>query len=145
MGNSIRLYMNMCSFFSDTIASSIGGTVADSCQSAMATEEGINKSRYNLAFHVFGLFQGCFLSYTDNNQVCVQSRRLGCQHGTARIRCWAPRCDAATAGCPTPPLLIAVSCPYGAQQQTGRTPLLRSNDGTDKRTDGQMDEHPTVT
>jgi len=36
---------------------------------------------------------------------------------------------------------IDISCPHGAQERTRRTPLLRSIDGTDGRTDG----HPTVT
>jgi len=40
-----------------------------------------------------------------------------------------------------PPLSIDISCPRGAQQQTRRTPLLLSIDGTDGRTDG----HSTVT
>jgi len=44
-------------------------------------------------------------------------------------------------GAQRPPLSIDISCPHGAQQQTRRTPLLWSNDGTD----GQMDGHPTVT
>jgi len=36
-----------------------------------------------------------------------------------------------------PPLSINISCSHGAQQQSRGTPLLRSNDGTDKRTDGR--------
>jgi len=49
------------------------------------------------------------------------------------------------------PLLLSIdiSCLfslYGAQQQTRRTPLLRSNDGTDRQTDGRTDtRHLTVT
>jgi len=34
------------------------------------------------------------------------------------------------------PLLLDISCPYGAQQQTRRTPPLRLNDGMDG-TDGR--------
>ena len=34
------------------------------------------------------------------------------------------------------PLLLDISCPYGAQQQTCRTPPLRLNDGMDG-TDGR--------
>jgi len=34
------------------------------------------------------------------------------------------------------PLWIDISCQHGTQQQTRRTPLQRSNDGTDGRTDG---------
>jgi len=34
-------------------------------------------------------------------------------------------------------LSMDISCPRGAQQQTGRTPLLLSIDGTDGRTDGR--------
>ena len=37
-------------------------------------------------------------------------------------------------------LSIDISCLYGAQQQTRRTPLLLLIDGTDRRTDG----HATV-
>jgi len=40
-----------------------------------------------------------------------------------------------------PPLSIDISCPWGTQQQTRRTLLQRSIDGTDRRMDG----HPTVT
>jgi len=36
-----------------------------------------------------------------------------------------------------PPLSIDISCPRGAQQQTRRTPLLLSIDGTDGQTDGR--------
>jgi len=36
-----------------------------------------------------------------------------------------------------PPLSINISCSHGAQQQSRGTPLLRSNDGTEKRTDGR--------
>ena len=32
--------------------------------------------------------------------------------------------------------------PHGAQQQTRRTPLLWSNDGTDRQTDGRTDARP---
>ena len=34
-----------------------------------------------------------------------------------------------------PTLLTVISRPHGAQQQIGRTPLLLSIDGTDRRTD----------
>jgi len=34
-------------------------------------------------------------------------------------------------GARRPPLSIDIPYPHGAQQQTRRTPLLRSNDGTD--------------
>jgi len=40
-------------------------------------------------------------------------------------------------GARRPPLSIDISCPHGAQQQTRRTPRLRSNDETDGRTDGR--------
>jgi len=36
-----------------------------------------------------------------------------------------------------PPQSIDTSCAHGAQQQTRRTPRLRSDDGTDKETDGR--------
>jgi len=42
-------------------------------------------------------------------------------------------------GAGAPLLSIDISFPHGAQQQTRRTPLLRSNDGTARRTDGQTD------
>jgi len=35
------------------------------------------------------------------------------------------------------PLMISISCPYGAQQQTRRTPHLQSNDGTDRWMDAR--------
>ena len=37
-------------------------------------------------------------------------------------------------GARRPPLSIDICCPHGAQQQTRRTPRLRSNNGTDGRT-----------
>jgi len=40
------------------------------------------------------------------------------------------------------PLSIDISRPHGAQQQTRRTPQLRSIDGTDGRTDGRTDAGP---
>jgi len=44
------------------------------------------------------------------------------------------------------PLLLGgrldISCPLGAQQQTRRTPLLRSIDGTDNQTDKRRDTRP---
>jgi len=42
-------------------------------------------------------------------QVCVQPRQLGCQHGTARNGCCAPCCGAVAAGCPA--LSIDISMP----------------------------------
>jgi len=47
----------------------------------------------------------------------------------AERRAAAPGCSAAAAG--RPALSIDIFCTYGAQQQTRRTPLLRSTDGTD--------------
>jgi len=59
----------------------------------------------------------------------------------ARICYWAPccgpGCGAAAAGCPA--LSIDIFWAYGTQQQTRRTPLLRSTDGTDWLTDRQAD------
>jgi len=49
----------------------------------------------------------------------------------AAAPCWAPL----LLGVRRPPLSIDISCPHSARQRTCRTPLLRSNDGTDKRTD----------
>jgi len=39
-------------------------------------------------------------------------------------------------------LVIDISCPRGAQQQTRRTPLLLSIDGTDGRTDARPLHRP---
>jgi len=47
----------------------------------------------------------------------------------AERRAAAPGCGAAAAG--RPALSNDIFCAYGAQQQTHRTPLLRSTDGTD--------------
>jgi len=47
----------------------------------------------------------------------------------AERRAAAPGCGAAAAG--RPALSIDIFCAYGAQQQTRRTPLLRSTGGTD--------------
>jgi len=55
----------------------------------------------------------------------------------AERRAAAPCC-----GARRPPLSIDISCPHGAQQQTCRTPLLRS-DGTDGRTDRQTPDRCT--
>jgi len=44
---------------------------------------------------------------------------------------------AAAAGRPAVQQSIDISCAPGAQQQTHRTPLLRSTNGTDRRTDGR--------
>jgi len=68
-------------------------------------------------------------------QVCVQPRQLGCQHDTARICCRAPCCGAVAAE-RRRVLSIYISCLPSVQQQTHRTALLLSNDGTDRRTDG---------
>jgi len=54
-----------------------------------------------------------------------------CQRDTARICCRTPL----LLGARRPPLSIDISCPHGAQQQTRRTPRLRSNDGTDRQTE----------
>jgi len=60
----------------------------------------------------------------------------------AERRAAAPSCGAAAAG--RPALSIVIFCAYGAQQQTRRTPLLRSTDGTDVLTDRRTDGHLTV-
>ena len=75
-----------------------------------------------------------------NPSLCsASSTRL--KHYIARICCWAPccgpGCNAAAAG--RPALSINIFCAYGAQQQTRRTPLLRSTDGTDWLTDRRAD------
>jgi len=58
----------------------------------------------------------------------------------AERRAAAMCCGAIAAGRPAPPLSIDISYPHGAQQQTRRTPLLRSNDRIDPRTpDRYMD------
>jgi len=38
-----------------------------------------------------------------------------------------------------PPLLIDISCPLGPQQQTHRSSMQASTDGTDRQTDRQVD------
>jgi len=53
----------------------------------------------------------------------------------AERRAAAPWCCSAAAG--RTPLSIDISCRHGAQQQTRRTPRLRSHDGTDEQTDGR--------
>ena len=58
----------------------------------------------------------------------------------AERRAAAPCCGAVAAGLPAPAAVDRYLCPRGAQQQTRRKPLPRSNDGTDRRTDG----NPTV-
>jgi len=50
-------------------------------------------------------------------------------------RAAVPCCGAVAAERRRPPVSIDMSCPNGAQQQTRRTPLLRTNDGTDRRAD----------
>jgi len=47
----------------------------------------------------------------------------------AERRAATPGCGAAAAGHPA--LSIDIFCAHGAQQQTRRTPLLRSTDGTE--------------
>jgi len=48
-------------------------------------------------------------------------------------------------GARRPPLSIDISYRHGAQQQTRRTSLLRSNDGTDRRTDTRPLRRPCST
>ena len=55
----------------------------------------------------------------------------------AERRAGAPRCGAAAA-------VDRYFPPHGAQQQTRRTPRLRSNDGTDRRTDGRSTVSQTL-
>jgi len=65
-------------------------------------------------------------------QVCVQP-------ATAAVNVTLPAFVAAVPlllGAWHQPLSIDIRIPLGAQQQTRRTPLLRSIDGTDRRTDG---------
>ena len=75
------------------------------------------------------------IAFMKTEQDCSTSRQLGCQHDTSRVCCWVPCCGAVAAVRRCPPLSIDVSCPHGTQQQTLCTPLLRSNDGTDRRMD----------
>ena len=46
----------------------------------------------------------------QKQQVCVQPRQLGCQHGTACICCWAPCCGTVAAGRPVPHWSISPAC-----------------------------------
>ena len=85
---------------------------------------------------------------TDTKVVCKSVISLlygGCKRDTARICCC---CGAVVAGRSVPG---ARRCrprdllpgPRGAQQQTRRTPLLRSIDGTDGQTDGRTTDRYT--
>jgi len=76
---------------------------------------------------------------TVTTSLCSASS-LGCQRDTAHICCRTQCCGAVAAG--RPPLSIDIPCPHGAQQQTRRTPLLLSIDGTDRRTDERTDARP---
>ena len=51
-------------------------------------------------------------------------------------------CGVVLLGARRPPLSIDISCPPGAQQQTRRTPLLRSIDGIDRQTHRRTDIRP---
>jgi len=78
----------------------------------------------------------------DTNQLTQDDEDASCsacKRDTACVCCSAPCCGAAAAGRRRPPLSIDVSYPHGAQQQTRRTPLLRSNDRTDRQTDRFID------
>ena len=78
-----------------------------------------------------------FVTYQE--QVCVQHSTSPVNETllvfAAERRAAAPWCCSAAAG--RTPLSINISCRHGAQQQTRRTPRLRSHDGTDRRTDGR--------
>ena len=91
------------------------------------------------------IFRSCIFSRPHSVQPHHRSNKsVFSQHDTTRICCWAPSCGAFAAGRPAPiphaaphsccPLLIHTSCPRSTHQQTRRTSLLRSNDGTDRRT-----------
>jgi len=86
----------------------------------------------------------CVQSYS-NRQILIRRLRSavygGCQRDTARICCRTPCCCAPLLRRPS--LSIDISCPRGAQQQTRRTLLQRSIDGTDRQTDRQTDAHRT--
>ena len=69
-------------------------------------------------------------------QVCESAFYISCQRDTYRFCCWALCCCACCRRAVQQ--WIHISCPPGAEQQTRRTPLLRSNDGTD----GRMDTRP---
>jgi len=68
---------------------------------------------------------------------------VGGQRDTAHICCWASCCGAVAAE-HRRLLSIDISSlrPLGAQQQTHRTPLLRSIDRWDRQTDGRTDARP---
>ena len=64
----------------------------------------------------------------------------GRKRDTGRICCCGSVLRRRAAG--RPPLSIDISCPPGAQQQTRRTPLLRSIDGIDRQTHRRTDIRP---
>jgi len=70
--------------------------------------------------------------YTDSKSLLCLLRQLSTD--ATRICRWAP------APAPRrPQRSIDISCPWGAQQQTHRPPLLLSIDRTERRTDGRTD------
>jgi len=79
------------------------------------------------------------LFVVQKKQVCVQPRPSAVNMTLSAFAVvLQPRTAAPLLlGARRPPLSINTSCLHDAQQQTRRTPLLRSNDGTERRTDGR--------
>ena len=72
----------------------------------------------------------CAILYeVHHKKVGIQPRQLGCRHGTARIRCWAPGCGAVAAGRRASAAVDRFLLPTG--RSAANPPLLRSNDATD--------------
>ena len=69
-------------------------------------------------------------------QVSVQPRELGCQHGTARICCWAPCC-----GARHPPLSGCQSISPVARRSAANSPYAAADavERWDRRTDRRTD------
>ena len=81
-------------------------------------------------------------NFKGNKSVFSFLRQLSTRHCPhvllqSAVCCWAPCCGAAAAECRRLQQSIDMSRPPGAQQQTRRTPVLRSIDGTNIRTDGR--------
>jgi len=74
-----------------------------------------------------------YLTLTLTSLCSVSSTRLSTRHHLRLLLSAVLR--PVTAGCARrPPLSIDICCQHGTKQQTHRTPLLWSNDGTDRRT-----------
>jgi len=104
-------------------------------------------TRHLLCVYILLRFANGALFVVRKKQVCVQPRPSAVNKTLpAFAAVLQPRTAAplllGTRRPPASPLSINTSCLHDAQQQIRRTPLLRSNDGTDRRTDGRTDARP---